>query len=72
MFNKVLILSATVGNGHTRAAQSLAKAFRIKKIARKIRHEDVLDFTNPLFRRLYSDAYIDLVNGALVSGWLIG
>ena len=56
MFNKVLILSTSVGNGHTRAAQSLEKAFQIKKIAREVRHEDVLNFTNPLFRRLYSTA----------------
>ena len=71
MFNKVLILSASVGFGHTRAAQSLEKAFQIKKIAREVRHEDVLNFTNPLFRRLYSTAYIDLVNNAPeVLGWM--
>jgi processive 1,2-diacylglycerol beta-glucosyltransferase len=71
MFNKVLILSATVGNGHTRAAQSLEKAFQLKNFAREIRHEDVLNFTNPIFRRLYSNAYIDLVNNAPeVLGWM--
>lgn len=71
MFNKVLILSASVGNGHTRAAQSLVKAFEAKNIANEVRHEDVLDFTNPLFRRLYSNAYIDLVNGAPeILGWM--
>ena len=71
MFNKVLILSASVGNGHTRAAQSLVKAFKEKNIAREVRHEDVLDFTNPLFRRLYSNAYIDLVNHSPeVLGWM--
>jgi processive 1,2-diacylglycerol beta-glucosyltransferase len=71
MFNKVLILSASVGNGHTRAAQSLEKAFQIKEIAREVRHEDILDFTNPLFRRLYSNAYIDFVNNAPeILGWM--
>jgi processive 1,2-diacylglycerol beta-glucosyltransferase len=71
MFDKVLILSASVGNGHTRAAQSLEKAFKIKNIANEVRHEDVLDFTNPLFRRLYSNAYLDLVNKAPeVLGWM--
>lgn len=71
MFNKVLILSASVGNGHTRAAQSLEKAFKIKNAALEIRHEDVLSYTNPLFRRLYSNAYIDLVNNAPeFLGWM--
>lgn len=71
MFEKVLILSASVGNGHTRAAQSLERAFREKNIAQEIRHEDILNFTNPLFRRLYSNAYIDLVNNAPeVLGWM--
>lgn len=71
MFNKILILSASVGNGHTRAAQSLEKAFKIRNAAVEIRHEDVLSFTNPLFRRLYSNAYIDLVNNAPeVLGWM--
>ncbi|MGH9821396.1 MAG: MGDG synthase family glycosyltransferase [Pyrinomonadaceae bacterium] len=55
-------MSASVGNGHTIAAESLKKAFQIKNLAREVRHEDVLNFTNPLFRRLYGKAYIDLVN----------
>lgn len=71
MFDKVLILSATVGNGHTRAAQSLEKAFQIKQVAREVRHVDVLSFTNPVFRRLYSNAYLELVNNAPeVLGWM--
>jgi processive 1,2-diacylglycerol beta-glucosyltransferase len=71
MFDRILILSASVGNGHTIAAESLKKAFEIKGIAREIRHEDVLDFTNPLFRRLYGKSYIDLVNNAPeLLGWM--
>ena len=71
MLNRILILSASVGNGHTTAAESLKKAFEIKKLAREIRHEDVLKFTNPLFRRLYGKAYIDLVNNMPeVLGWM--
>jgi processive 1,2-diacylglycerol beta-glucosyltransferase len=71
MLNRVLILSASVGNGHTAAAESLKKAFEIKKLAREIRHEDVLNFTNPLFRRLYGKSYIDLVNNMPeVLGWM--
>jgi len=71
MFNRILILSASVGNGHTIAAESLKKAFEINKLAREVRHEDTLKFTNPLFRRLYGKAYIDLVNNAPeVLGWM--
>jgi len=71
MFNRILILSASVGNGHTIAAESLKKAFEINKLAHEVRHEDTLKFTNPLFRRLYGKAYIDLVNSAPeVLGWM--
>ncbi|MBV9217147.1 MAG: glycosyltransferase [Acidobacteria bacterium] len=71
MLSRILVLSASVGNGHTTAAEALKKAFLIKGIAREVRHEDVLKFTNPLFRRLYSNAYIDLVNGMPeVLGWM--
>ena len=71
MFDRILILSASVGNGHVTAAEALKKAFQIKGLAREIRHEDVLQFTNPLFRRLYGKAYIDLVNNAPeLLGWM--
>ncbi|MDQ3799503.1 MAG: glycosyltransferase [Acidobacteriota bacterium] len=71
MFKKILILSASVGNGHTRAAQALEKAFRLKNAAAEIRHEDTLDFTNPLFRQIYGKSYIDLVNNMPeVLGWM--
>lgn len=71
MFNRILILSASVGNGHVSAAEALKKAFEIKGLAADVRHEDVLKFTNPLFRRLYSRAYIDLVNHMPeVLGWM--
>jgi processive 1,2-diacylglycerol beta-glucosyltransferase len=71
MFKRILILSASVGNGHVTAAESLKKAFEIKGLAAEVRHEDVLKFTNPLFRRLYSKAYIGLVNNMPeVLGWM--
>jgi processive 1,2-diacylglycerol beta-glucosyltransferase len=71
MFKRILILSASVGNGHVTAAESLKRAFEIKGLAAEVRHEDVLKFTNLLFRRLYSRAYIDLVNNMPeVLGWM--
>jgi len=71
MYKRVLILSASVGNGHTIAAESLRQAFELRNLAGEIRHEDVLKFTNALFRRLYGKAYIDLVNRAPeLLGWM--
>jgi len=71
MFKKVLILSAAVGAGHLRAAEALEKAFKKQNAAEEIRNIDVLDYTNPLFRRLYGKAYIDMVNRMPeVLGWM--
>lgn len=71
MFKKVLILSAAVGAGHLRAAEALEKAFVKLNAAEEVRNIDVLNYTNPLFRRLYGKAYIDMV-GAMpeVLGWM--
>ncbi|HEY0657559.1 MAG TPA: hypothetical protein VGD05_03750, partial [Pyrinomonadaceae bacterium] len=71
MFKKVLILSASVGAGHLRAAEALEKAFRQTNAAQEIRNVDVLQYTNPLFRRLYGKAYLDMVNTMPeVLGWM--
>jgi processive 1,2-diacylglycerol beta-glucosyltransferase len=71
MFDKVLVLSASAGAGHVRAAQAVESALLELRVARTVRHVDTLDYTNKLFRRLYSKAYLDLVNNAPeVLGWL--
>jgi processive 1,2-diacylglycerol beta-glucosyltransferase len=71
MFNKVLILSASAGAGHVRAADALEKAFTQLGAAREIRHVDVLNYTNKVFRHLYSKAYLDMVNRMPeMMGWL--
>jgi processive 1,2-diacylglycerol beta-glucosyltransferase len=71
MFDKVLILSASAGAGHIRAAQAIEGAFALAQAAREVRHVDTLDYTNKLFRNLYSRAYIDMVNKAPeMLGWL--
>jgi processive 1,2-diacylglycerol beta-glucosyltransferase len=67
----VLILSASAGAGHLRAAQAIEHAFAATGAARSVRHVDTLEYTNPLFKRLYSKAYIDMVNKMPeVLGWL--
>jgi processive 1,2-diacylglycerol beta-glucosyltransferase len=71
MLNRVLILSASSGAGHTRAAQAIQKAFVEMNAAKELKHIDTLDYTNKLFRTLYSKAYIDMVNKTPeVMGWL--
>lgn len=71
MFKKVLILSAAVGAGHLRAAEALEKTFRLAGAAEEVKNIDVLNYTNPLFRRLYGKAYLDMVNTMPeVLGWM--
>src|SRR5215216_2720696 len=72
MLKKVLLLSASAGAGHVRAADAIGKAF--KEVgngeAREVQHLDILNYTNKVFRHLYSKAYIDLVNKLPeVPGW---
>jgi processive 1,2-diacylglycerol beta-glucosyltransferase len=71
MLGRVLILSASAGAGHLRAADAVEKAVRTTGLASEVQNVDVLRFTNQVFRHLYSKAYIDLVNRAPeVLGWL--
>jgi processive 1,2-diacylglycerol beta-glucosyltransferase len=74
MPKRVLLLSASAGAGHIRAAQALERAF--EEIGnesgehREVHHLDILNYTNKVFRHLYSKAYIDLVNKIPeVPGW---
>ena len=71
MLKKILLLSASAGAGHVRAAQAMEKAFKeIGNGEREVHHFDVLNYTNKVFRHLYSRAYIDLVNNLPeVPGW---
>jgi processive 1,2-diacylglycerol beta-glucosyltransferase len=71
MFDKVLILSASAGAGHLRAADAIDKAFKQSGAASETRNIDVLDYTNKVFRHLYSKAYLDMVNSMPEAmGWL--
>jgi processive 1,2-diacylglycerol beta-glucosyltransferase len=69
--NRVLVLSASAGAGHVRAAQALERALVAAGGVQEVRHVDVLQYTSKLFRRVYAQAYLDLVNRAPeVLGWL--
>lgn len=56
---RILILHASIGSGHLRAAMALSQAFSRKQDA-EVRVEDALDYGSPLFRQAYTRAYIDL------------
>src|SRR5258705_1701248 len=71
MANKVLIPSASAGAGQVRAAQALEHALHASGHAGEVRHVDALQFTNKVFRTIYSKTYIEMVDKAPdVLGWL--
>lgn len=61
----LLILHATAGAGHTRAAQAVAAALALQA-SPQVDHQvlDTLDCTSEFFRRMYVKAYIELVQRA--------
>jgi processive 1,2-diacylglycerol beta-glucosyltransferase len=61
---RILILSASVGAGHLRAAEAVEAAFRQMAPDATVKNLDVLQMTNALFRRVYGRFYLDLVNKA--------
>lgn len=61
---RILVLSASVGAGHLRAAEAVELALRERAPDAEVRNLDVLQLTNAAFRRLYGRAYLDLVNRA--------
>lgn len=61
---RILVLSASVGAGHLRAAHAVELALHEVAPDAAVRNVDVLELTNAAFRRLYGKAYLDLVNRA--------
>jgi processive 1,2-diacylglycerol beta-glucosyltransferase len=64
MSPRILILSASVGAGHLRAAEAMELALQRVVPEATIKNVDVLTLTNAAFRRVYSKAYLELVNKA--------
>lgn len=68
---RVLILSASVGTGHIRAGQAIAKAFQEIDSGDCIQHEDALELANPAFRNIIRKGYSDLARKAPeLLGWI--
>src|ERR1700736_952225 len=64
MAPRILVLSASVGAGHLRAAEAVESALRQMVPEATVKNLDVLTLTNAAFRRIYGKAYLDLVNRA--------
>lgn len=64
MAPRILILSASVGAGHMRAGEALEVALRRMVPHAEVRHLDILEMTNRVFRHFYAQSYLDLVNKA--------
>jgi processive 1,2-diacylglycerol beta-glucosyltransferase len=64
MAPRILILSASVGAGHLRAAEAVQAALRVVAPEAAVSNVDVMELTNRVFRRFYAKSYIDLVNNA--------
>ena len=60
---RVLLLSATSGAGHVRAAQALEKAFSARGDC-LVEHIDALEHVSKLFQRVYDKAYLSMVRRA--------
>jgi processive 1,2-diacylglycerol beta-glucosyltransferase len=68
---RVLVLSASVGAGHVRAAEAVEAALRLTGTPVTIANYDVLALMAPAFRKVYRDGYLDLVQRApRILGWL--
>jgi len=60
---RVLLLSASSGAGHVRAAQALEKAFAARGDC-LVEHVDVIQHVSKVFQRLYDKTYISMIRRA--------
>jgi processive 1,2-diacylglycerol beta-glucosyltransferase len=59
---RLLIVSASIGGGHTAAARALEQEAKARDLT--VSHVDMLDYTTVAFRRIYRQVYFDLVRTA--------
>jgi processive 1,2-diacylglycerol beta-glucosyltransferase len=60
---RVLLLSASSGAGHVRAAQALERAFAARGDC-SVQHIDAIEYVSKLFQRAYDKSYISMVQRA--------
>ena len=59
---KVAILSVSAGAGHVRAAEALVASAKLQHPGIETIHVDVMDLVPKIFRKLYAESYVDVVN----------
>ncbi len=59
---KLLVLSVSAGAGHVRAAQALVTTAEQRYPQTEAIHVDVMDYVPKLFRKIYAEKYVDIVN----------
>jgi processive 1,2-diacylglycerol beta-glucosyltransferase len=68
---RILVLSASVGAGHLRAAEAVEVAIQRTGAPVTVENIDVLTLMSPGFRSVYSDGYFEMVRRApQLLGWL--
>ncbi|MBI1303676.1 MAG: hypothetical protein GC172_07805 [Phycisphaera sp.] len=68
---RALVLTGSIGSGHTRAAIAVREAMLRSRAADTAEVVDVLEHATPAFRAIYRDAYISLIERAPGAvGWL--
>ncbi len=60
----IMLLYASAGAGHKRAAEALASTFRKAEPYASIVTRDILDFSPALFRKTYAEGYLRIVRRA--------
>src|SRR5205823_13850361 len=61
---RILIATVTAGAGHLQAAAALDEAWRQLRPRDTLQRLDVLDFTPRLYRKVYVEGYVKLVEHA--------
>src|SRR5437867_3603531 len=61
---RVLILSASIGTGHVRAAEAIGRAVRQLVPDARVRLVNVLDLATPPLRYCYANMYLNLIRHA--------
>lgn len=61
---RILIATVTAGAGHVQAAAALEETWRLLRPRDSIQRVDVLEFTPKLYRKVYVEGYVKLVQHA--------
>src|SRR6185436_14097240 len=61
---RILIATVTAGAGHVQAAAALEEAWKAERPRDSIQRLDVLEFTPKLYRKMYVEGYVKLVEHA--------